>query len=166
MNEEQHPLQLSLTRLAGSDEARTCAELMSSSEPWTIIGRPFEECLNIINDHVKEVFIARAQGEFAGFIVINMHGTFSGYIQSICVRSEWRNQGLGRQLIHFAEERIFRDSPNVFMCVSSFNQNAYRLYQRLGYETVGEFKDYIVRGHSEILLRKTIAPLSEFKKKK
>lgn len=166
MNEEQRPLQLSLTRLAGSDETSTCAELMSSSEPWTIIGRTFEESFNIINDAAREVFIARVQGEFAGFIVINMHGSLSGYIQSICIRSEWRNQGLGKQLIQLAEERIFRDSPNIFMCVSSFNQNAYRLYQRLGYETVGELQDYIIRGHSEILLRKTIAPLSEFKKKK
>jgi hypothetical protein len=30
---------------------------------------------------------------------------------------------------------------------------------------VGELKDYIVPGHSEILLRKTIAPLAQFKKR-
>ena len=165
MKENRYSLQLPLTRLASSDEARLCAELMSSSEPWTIIGRTFEESLSIINDKAKEVYLARVQGEFVGFLVINMQGPFSGYIQSICIRSKWRNQGLGRQLIQFAEERIFRDSPNVFMCVSSFNPNAYRLYLRLGYETVGELQDYIIRGHSEILLRRTIAPLSEFKKK-
>jgi hypothetical protein len=33
-----------------------------------------------------------------------------------------------------------------------------------GYEVIGELKDYIVPGHSEILLRKTIAPLTEFNK--
>jgi hypothetical protein len=27
---------------------------------------------------------------------------------------------------------------------------------------VGELHDYIVAGHSEVLMRKTIAPLSEF----
>ena len=51
------------------------------------------------------------------------------------------------------------------MCVSSFNQDAQRLYLRLGYELVGELKNYIVAGYSESLLRKTIAPLIEFKPK-
>ena len=48
--------------------------------------------------------------------------------------------------------------------VSSFNKKAQELYERLGYETVGELKDYIVPGHSEILLRRTIAPITEFKR--
>jgi ribosomal-protein-alanine N-acetyltransferase len=65
----------------------------------------------------------------------------------------------------FAEERIFSETPNVFICVSSFNKFTQRFYERLGYEVVGELKDYIISGHSEILLRKTIAPFTEFKKK-
>ena len=48
----------------------------------------------------------------------------------------------------------------MFMCVSSFNQDARRLYERLGYHEVGELTNYIVEGHSEILLRKTRGPLA------
>ena len=48
------------------------------------------------------------------------------------------------------------------MCVSSFNGGARRLYERLGYEVVGELTDYIVQGHSEILLRKTVGPLTGY----
>ena len=51
------------------------------------------------------------------------------------------------------------------MCVSSFNVDARRLYQRLGYKVVGELTDYIVRGHSEFLLRKTVGPLAGFSSK-
>ena len=36
------------------------------------------------------------------------------------------------------------------------------LYERLGYEVIGELRDYIVRGHSEWLLRKSIAPLADW----
>jgi len=61
----------------------------------------------------------------------------------------------------YAEERIFLETPNVFLLVSSFNTGARNLYQRLGYEEIGEFKDFIVRGHSEILMRKTKGPLTE-----
>ena len=35
-----------------------------------------------------------------------------------------------------------------------------RRYQRLGYRLVGELADYIVSGHSELLLRKTRGPLA------
>jgi ribosomal protein S18 acetylase RimI-like enzyme len=61
----------------------------------------------------------------------------------------------------FAVQRILRVAPKVFICVSSFNDRARSLYERLGYEVVGELKDFIVRGHSEWLLRKSIGPLAE-----
>ncbi len=137
MNENHDAIQLSITRLQNSDEARACAELMSSSKPWITIGRTYEQSLNIISDTAKEVYLACVQDDFAGFLILNMQGAFVGYIQTICLRPEWRNQGLGRRLIQFAEKRIFRESPNVFMCVSSFNQDAYRLYKRLGTKPSG-----------------------------
>ncbi len=43
--------------------------------------------------------------------------------------------------------------------------DATRLYERLGYKVVGELTDYIVRGHSEVLLRKTVGPLTGFSPK-
>ena len=70
----------------------------------------------------------------------------------------------GTALLAFAEERIFRDGPNVFICVSSFNAGARRLYERFGYSLVGELTDYLVPGHSEHLLRKTIAPIGSFRR--
>ena len=91
-----------------------------------------------------------------------MNGPFPGYIQSIGVAPDARGRGVGSRIIAWAEERIFRESPNVFMCVSSFNHGARRLYQRLGYTIVGELPDYIVQGQSEILLRKTRGPLADF----
>ncbi|HYF40630.1 MAG TPA: N-acetyltransferase, partial [Gemmatimonadales bacterium] len=90
---------------------------------------------------------------------------FVGYIQTICVHPDQRGRGLGSRMLEFAERRILGEFPNIFMCVSSFNHRARRLYERLGYKVVGELTDYIVAGHSEILLRKSVAPLSEFNRK-
>jgi ribosomal protein S18 acetylase RimI-like enzyme len=98
----------------------------------------------------------------AGFLVLTMRGAFTGYIRTVALDAEWRGRGLGTALIAFAERRILRDTPNVFLCVSSFNGRARALYLRLGYEVVGELRDYLVRGHSEWLLRKSVAPLAEF----
>lgn len=139
--------------------------MMAESEPWITLRRNYETLFGIVSNPEREIYVAIHGGkEVAGFIMLCMQGAFIGYIQSICIAPGWRNRGLGSRLIAFAEERIFREAPNVFICVSSFNPNARRLYERLGYEVIGELKDYIVSGHSEILLRKSVAPLAGFKK--
>ncbi|UCD20428.1 MAG: GNAT family N-acetyltransferase [candidate division WOR-3 bacterium] len=143
-----------------------CAELMSISEPWNTLRRTYDDAVKIITDEASEVHLAIRGDEMIGFAIIKMQGSFVGYIQSIVVKSMHRGQGIGTRFMEYLERRIFSEQPNVFICVSSFNQDARRLYERLGYEAIGELRDYIVKGHSEILLRKTVAPLSEFWKLK
>ncbi len=135
--------------------------MMASSEPWLTLGRGYEASLKLMRDQSREVYVAD-DGSIRGFIVLNMQGAFVGYIQTICVAPEGRSSGLGTQLIAFAETRIFRDSPNVFLCVSSFNTRARALYERLGYELVGELKDYVIEGASEFLMRKTVGTLGSW----
>lgn len=137
--------------------------MMCSTDPWITLGRGYDECLTIVSDPTCETYVADDGGRLAGFVIINMNGPFIGYIRSICVAAGARGSGVGTQLVAFAEERIFRESPNVFLCVSSFNPRARALYERLGYETVGELRDYLVRGASEILMRKTRGPWKEFR---
>ena len=152
--------------LSSDAEARSCAEMMASSDPWRRLGRSFDESYRILHDPSREVYVALepsagATPRVVGFTILIMQGAFVGYIQSVAVRGDCRGRGIGTALIEFAERRILRETSNVFICVSSFNPDARRLYERLGFEVVGELTDYIVRGHSEILLRKTTGPLSE-----
>jgi ribosomal protein S18 acetylase RimI-like enzyme len=139
-----------------------CARMMCETEPWITLGRSYERCLTAVSDPGRELYVARDGAEVAGFILITMKGQFPGYIASVCVAASARGTGLGTQLVAFAEERIHRESPNVFLCVSSFNHGARRLYERLGYEFVGALKNYIVNGHDELLYRKTIGPWNLF----
>ena len=150
--------------LATDDEAEACARIMASSEPWITLQRGYEASLEAVRDPSREVYVAALAdvADVMGFLILSMRGPFAGYIQSVAVRDDWRGRGLGTQLVAFAESRIFAESPNAFICVSSFNDRARALYERLGYETVGELRDYIVRGHSEWLLRKSIAPLADW----
>ncbi|HEY9630007.1 MAG TPA: GNAT family N-acetyltransferase [Coleofasciculaceae cyanobacterium] len=149
-------------RPLSTEDIISCAQMMSQSEPWLTLGRNYKASYQTISDPTKEVYLAAIEETIAGFIIINMAGAFTGYIQSVCVNPAWRGQGIGTQMISYAEERIFQSVPNVFICVSSFNQNARKLYERLGYSVIGELQDYVISGASEILLRKTIAPLTVF----
>jgi [ribosomal protein S18]-alanine N-acetyltransferase len=138
--------------------------MMAGSEPWITLGRSYDQCLRLVADPNREVYVAQGEDAVLGFVVLLMTGAFTGYVQTLCAAPEARGRGIGTALLRFAEERILRDTPNVFMSVSSFNEGALRLYLRLGYARIGEVHDYIVRGHSEILLRKTRGPLMEFRK--
>jgi ribosomal-protein-alanine N-acetyltransferase len=136
--------------------------MMSSSEPWITLKRGVEASLRLLRDESKERYVAWSGAEIAGFLVLNMRGAFVGYVQTVCAAPAFRGKGVGTALMAFAERRIFRESPNVFLCVSSFNPGARRLYERLGYAFVGELADYLVAGHSELLYRKSIGPVLGF----
>jgi len=152
-----------IRRLEGRAEAEACAALMAGSEPWITLGRGPDACLALMEHPDREQYVALEGGVLAGLLVLSMRGAFTGYVQSVCVAPGMRGRGVGTALMRFAEARIFRESPNVFLCVSSFNDDARRLYERLGYRFVGELVDYIVAGHAELLYRKTIGPLATFR---
>jgi ribosomal protein S18 acetylase RimI-like enzyme len=153
---------LEIRSLSKDEEVAACARMMCNSEPWITLRRDYEASVATLTAPGKEVHLATMGEEVVGFTILNMQGAFVGYIQTVCIAPQWRNRGIGSRLLDFAEDRILSQVPNVFMCVSSFNADARRLYLRRGYEVVGELKDYIVAGHSEILMRKTIAPLTGF----
>jgi ribosomal protein S18 acetylase RimI-like enzyme len=149
---------------AARGDALQCAQMMAASEPWITLKRTVEFLLPLMTDSVGEVHVMRDETGVAAFVMLDLRGLLNGYVRSICVRPDRRNQGLGAAILTWAEQRIFRQSPNVFLCTSSFNPGAQRFYARQGYQLVGPLKNLIVEGHDEILLRKTIGTLSDFKK--
>jgi [ribosomal protein S18]-alanine N-acetyltransferase len=154
----------SVEPLRGAEDAEQCAQFMAASEPWLTLGVAVATAVSVVTDARKEVFVTRDERGVSGFVVVDMRGLVAGYIQTLCVRPDRRRQGIGSELIRFAETRIFRDSPNVFICVSSFNPDARRLYERLGYELVGTLREFVLPGHDELLLRKTQGSWSQFRK--
>jgi ribosomal protein S18 acetylase RimI-like enzyme len=152
-------IDLAIRPLRTTDEAQQCALMMALDEPWKTLQRDYTLLLGTVSDPTKEVFVAYANDKLCGCVIIEMHGAFVGYVKSICVGPDWRGMGIGTALIQSAEQRIFRETPNVFLCVSSFNVRARQFYERLGYVVIGELHDYVVAGHAEVLLRKTIGPL-------
>ena len=153
-----------VVRVSADDLVRTedCARLMIASEPWLTLRRALDGALRSLRDPAKELYAALDADDIAGFVLLDMRGPLAGYIQSICVRPGCRKRGVGAALMAWAEGRIHRESPNVFLFVSSFNSGAQHFYERLGFEAVGRVPGFIVPEHDEILMRKTRGPWSEF----
>jgi [ribosomal protein S18]-alanine N-acetyltransferase len=145
------------------DDFAICAMLMSVTDPWITLGIDYEQCLKAFDGPFKEVFVLKKEAEIIGFVIIQISGTFKGYIQTIAISETCRGLGYGTQLLQFCENRILQYSPNIFICVSSFNHRAFNLYTKFGFELVGELKDFVKKGFTELLLRKTVGPIVGYK---
>ncbi len=140
-----------------------CANIMVQTAPWITLGMSLEDCSKAFEGAYREVFVLRKGNEIAAFFIIQPQGSFKGYIQTIAVAEAYRGLGFGTRILDFCEDRILKYSPNMFICVSSFNEGAMKLYTRFGFEKVGELKDFIKEGFTEILLRKTVGPTCGYK---
>ena len=154
-------MSLIIDRVELAEEKAACAEILAASEPWITLGMSREYLLNTLNDPLNEVFAARLNGEIAGTMAVQTRGAFSAYLKSIAVKPEWQGRFLGKRMMNYLEEEVFATTSNLFLCVSSFNARAHNWYLRLGYEQVGVLTDYLVKGHHEILMRKSTGPILE-----
>ena len=60
-------------------------------------------------------------------------------------------------MLRHAETRYAPHARHIFLCVSSFNPDARRLYERVGYKQVGTLPDYLIDGASELIMHKRLA---------
>ncbi len=152
-----------------------CARLIAADPLWqryhVTLPRARQALRQVLTAARRGGRVLRDAGEFAvahdrsrvvGFIWFRLDGTFhhSGYIRWIGVAPHARGQGVGRRLMVYAERKIFRHGPNVFLMVSAFNTAAQAFYKQLGYKEIGTIPNYVIRGITERLFRKTRGPLA------
>jgi len=104
-----------------------------------------------------EVFVAvDPQNHCLGFIRVALRGAFCRfpYLMLIAVNEACRGQGVGNRLLSFFEEIGFGEADRIFLLVSHFNTGARRLYELLGYKSVGVLPDLVIKGVDEILMMK------------
>jgi ribosomal-protein-alanine N-acetyltransferase len=148
-----------IVQTSNPKDFEVCAGIMATSDPWLKLGMDIYACLKAFEGAFKEVHVLKKGNEIIGFVVIQTHGTFKGYIQTIAISQAYRGAGYGTQLLQYCEERILKFSPNIFICVSSFNERAIHLYYKLGFKLIGELKDFVKEHFTELLLRKTVGPI-------
>ena len=142
---------------ANETDREWAALLMARSEPWTRLGRTLEDCRRSLHYPEDLLFMARHAGKPRAFLLLRPRGVAGEpYIVRIAVDERFRSSGIGTKLMAFSEDHFRAQSPHIFLCVSSFNVRAHALYERLGYNVVGEFPDHAVAGASEILMHKRL----------
>lgn len=146
-----------LIQPAGDREKSLAARLLAESDPWVTLGITLEQCERNCHDPEFLLYFAYSGNEPAGIMLIDPRGVAgSPYLKSLAVYPEFIGKGIGSELLSFGESIFKGQSKHFFLCVSSFNHKARRFYEHHGYESLCEFKDFIIEGASEVLMHKLI----------
>ncbi|HEX3179846.1 MAG TPA: ribosomal protein S18-alanine N-acetyltransferase [Beijerinckiaceae bacterium] len=124
---------------AGSD----CARLHEASfaHPWSAVEL---ETLLSASNAIGDGALARG-GRLIGF-ALSRHAAGEAEVLSIAVAKPERGKGLGRALMNAHLARLAAAGVgSVFLEVEPGNAAAIALYERLGFETIGERKGYYRR---------------------
>ena len=142
---------------ASPHDREWAAQLFANNEPWVTLGTTIEQTRIACNDNEYLVYVAKLNSESCGAIILHKLGLASSpYIKSIAVDKNYMGRGVGKALMEFTENIFSKTANHLFLCVSSFNVSARAFYEHLGYISVGEFKDYVIKGESEILMHKRL----------
>jgi GNAT superfamily N-acetyltransferase len=119
---------------------------MAESEPWTTLGITYDQCLRACHQTFNQIYVARMLQELVGMIILLDQGLAgSPYIKSITVKKEYRNKGIGKLLLEFAEDKVSPTSR--FSSLRFFlQQPRAEIYEEMATK-VGELQDYIAEGH-------------------
>lgn len=95
--------------------------------------------------------------ECIGFVWYEARGTFGmhPFLHIIAIGEEYRNNGIGTEVILSFEEKAFVESDKIFLMVAEFNSKARRLYEKLGYKQVGVLPSFYKPNVNECLMMKT-----------
>lgn len=104
-------------------------------------------------------FAETVHGEKAGLMIVDQGG-FCGeyhYLALLCVKEEFRSQGVGAWLLSQFERMGREDGKRkATLMVSDFNDRAFAFYKRNGYYEVGMIPNAVINGISEHLMFKDL----------
>lgn len=134
--------------------------MLAGSEPWKKLGYTDADWKTLFDllPAGREGFILESGGAVAGFALLRPKFLLGDYLELLVVTPSARSNGLGSALLKHIESLVFARTKNLFACVSDFNAEARKFYQKNGYQEIGPMPNFLIPGSAEILLRKTTGP--------
>ncbi|MCK8061156.1 MULTISPECIES: N-acetyltransferase [unclassified Fusibacter] len=139
-----------------------CVEALVNSELGRIYFSQPGKAEKAINKgfQKEEVWVAlNDKQECVGFLWCQMNGAFHSfpYLHIIAIRSQYRNNGLGKELMNYFEKVICEGYSKCFLVVADFNPKAKKLYEEIGYKEVGKIDGLYKSDVTEFLMMKNLA---------
>ena len=127
-------------------------------DPWRTLGIASSGLVASLLQHDHGAF-KRAlwfNGHCAGVVRIQDPWLYGPYLALLAILPGHQRAGLGAAVLQWMDFEVRGSSNNIWACVSSFNSEALKFYERHGFETVGVIPDLLKSGFSEILIRKQL----------
>lgn len=137
--------------------------MLAGSDPWKRLGYAAPDWERLFDrlSQDREGFVIELDGAPAGLALLRQRFLMGDYLELLVIAASARGKGLGRALLSHLESLVFARAKNLFVCVSDFNKDARRFYQKHGYQEIGPMPNFLIPGSAEILLRKTVGPARE-----
>jgi ribosomal-protein-alanine N-acetyltransferase len=125
-------------RMLQAMDLNRVVEIERSAYPFPWSRGIFADCIRVGYDcwglQVRDLLVAYA---------IQTHAAGESHLLNLCVDPEWQRAGYGRILLeHAIGHAALNDCSSMFLEVRPSNPVAIRLYQRRGFEIVGERRNY------------------------
>ena len=122
-------------------------EQQTFSEPWSK-----EDFDSSLKDSNNEYLVAEHEGMVAGYC--GYWGVAGeGYIYNVAVKKEFRNQGIGHQMLTaLLENSKHRGITSLTLEVRYSNAPAIHLYESLGFENAGIRKDFYTKPNEDAVI--------------
>jgi len=142
------------------DDFDSVVRMLGDLDPWRPLGYTRSDWERFFEMPLqgREAFVIEIDGRVTGVGVLRQRFLFGDYLELLAVAVSAQGRGHGGALLGYLEEVVFRRSKNLFVCVSDFNHQGRRFYERHGYKEIGPILHLLVPGSSEILMRKTSGP--------
>lgn len=140
-----------------AEDRAAVVELLADSDPWKQLGYQGKDWDSYFTPLPlgRDSYVADQNGRVAAIAVVRQKFLLGDYLELFGV-AEWaRSKGLGGRLLAHVETAVFSRVKNLFVCVSDFNNQGRKFYEKQGYQEVGPMPNLLIPGSAEILLRKT-----------
>jgi ribosomal protein S18 acetylase RimI-like enzyme len=135
-----------------------CIKAMENSTLCTSYFQSEESRKNAVMEGINRgtLYVVLCSGDCAGFAYFIPEGAFHAYpyLHLIAIKEEYRGKGLGKKLLEFIEDMLFKTRDKLFLLVGDYNPDAKIFYEKLGYTYLGTIPSLYRKGIDEYLMMK------------
>jgi diamine N-acetyltransferase len=144
-------------------EAASLGQALAATEPWARYGTRADSLTSLIrpasDGGIRLALRLQKHGAPIGVMAIRHPWLTGPYLQFLAVQPGFQRQGYGHAVLNWFEREARQDGArNLWICAATFNIEAQRLYQLVGFEPVIVLDDLIKPNFDEVLMRKRLTP--------
>lgn len=155
---ERHDLGAALLRPLRDGEIAPLAAAMAAIPPWATIGYPVADMEAFFRraDAGTYKFAIDIDGAVLGTVSVRNPFLKGPYLELLAVLPPAQKRGIGAAVLDWMAREAAGSGRNLWLCVSDFNVNARRFYERNGFAETAVLDDLALDGCTEIFMRRRI----------